>query len=184
MLYILGGAPRSGKTLLSKRMLVEKHIPYFPIDALIGTLTEGLPELEITHKQPFITKSERLWKLTKHLFDFFLINEEEYLIEGDAILPSQVKKLVDEGKNIRACFVGYTKLNPEEKLKSLRKYGDGKKDWTNNQTDETMLLILERTIDYSKYIKGECEKYGIKFFDVSSDFEKVCDQVFDYMTKK
>jgi ATP-dependent Zn protease len=38
MLYIIGGASRSGKTLLARRAVVEKKIPYFPMDALFGAL--------------------------------------------------------------------------------------------------------------------------------------------------
>jgi hypothetical protein len=42
MLYLIGGAARSGKTNLSKRLLTGKSIPYFCIDYLVSAIDRTL----------------------------------------------------------------------------------------------------------------------------------------------
>ena len=182
MLYILGGAPRSGKTTLSRRILREKLIPYFPIDSLVGALKEGAGSPYVNHEVPFIPKAENLWPLTKHLFAYFIWNEDAYLVEGDPILPKQVKELEDDGKKVRACFLGFTKISPLEKLQMLRKYGKGKKDWTNDIADDPLTYVLGKMIEFSQYLEKECAKFGYKYIDVSDDFLGGHDEAFKYLT--
>jgi hypothetical protein len=181
MLHILGGAPRSGKTLLSKQIVKEKQIPYFPLDALMGTITESLPELNINHDLPFVQKSRKIWKISKNLCYYFVSQEKQYLIEGDCILPEQVHELVVERKPVLACFVGYCDITAEEKLKIIRKHASENPDWTNDQADEKMIEILNRCIDYSRFLKESCEKFDIPFFDVSMNFTDNWQKAYNYL---
>jgi len=183
MLYIIGGTSRSGKTLLSKKILAERKIPYFPLDALFCTLAEATPELGINHANSLKDRPLKMWKLAKPLSYFFEDQEQEYVLEGDSILPSQIKELINEGRKVKCCFLGYPNLNPDEKLQLIRKFHQGKSDWTAKQTDEQMLVMIEEMVEFSKYLKEECEKYSIKFFDVSHDFEVVNQEAFEYLFK-
>ena len=45
MLCIVGGAARSGKTLLARRLLEVAQVPWFSIDMLRAGLTNGAPSL-------------------------------------------------------------------------------------------------------------------------------------------
>ncbi len=181
MLYILGGAPRSGKTLLSRRILYEKCIPFFPIDSLVGALKESATALYVNHEVPFIPKAENIWKLTKPLFEFFIFNEDQYLLEGDPILPLQVDELVQAKYKVRACFMGFNKQRPEDKLKLLRRYGKGRKDWTNDVSDEQLEFLIPKMVEFSLYLEKECKKYNIPYFDVSEDFNGARDKAFKYL---
>lgn len=181
MIYILGGASRSGKTILSRKAVSEKGIPYFPLDALFGGLANGAPQLGVAYEQSFIERAEKMWPVAKPLLGFFFHEEKDFLIEGDSILPSQVYQLVGEGNKIRACFVGYAQLSKEEKLALVRTYHQGESDWTKGISDEEMLKLIQEMIEFSKYLKEECEKYGIQYFDVSHDFEKSREKAFAYL---
>jgi hypothetical protein len=181
MLYIIGGASRSGKTLLSRRFVSEKQIPYFPLDALFGALAHGAPEFKVKYESSFIERSEKLWKLSEHLFNFFAEEEKDYLMEGDTILPSQIHKLITEGKSIKSCFLGYPTMTAEEKLAFVRNYHQGERDWTKNYSDEEMLLMINEMVEFSKVLQKQCEEYGIAFFDISHDFESAHNEVFDYL---
>jgi hypothetical protein len=130
MIYILGGASRSGKTLLSRRVVSEKGIPYFPLDALFGGLANGAPQLGIKYEQSFIERAEKMWPVAKPLLGFFFHEEKDFLIEGDSILPRQVQELTLEGNQVRSCFLGYADLNKEEKLTLIRTHHQGELDWT------------------------------------------------------
>lgn len=183
MLYIIGGTSRSGKTLLSKKILAEKKIPYFPLDALFCTLAEATPELGITHANSLKDRPLKMWKLAKPLTYFFEDQEREYVLEGDSILPSQIKELIDEGRKVKCCFLGYPNLNSDEKLELIRKFHQGEKDWTAKQTDEQMLVMVEEMIEFSKYLEEECKKCDIKFIDVSHNFETANIEAFEYLIK-
>lgn len=183
MFYIIGGAPRSGKSMLAQKMVREKQVPSFPLDALIGTLTFAAPEFNINHDQPFTKKSEMVWKFTEHLFGYFLEAEDSYLVEGDCILPVHTAELIKKyPKDIRVCFLGYTDLSMEQKLNFIRTFNRGELDWTNEHTDEALLPMIDRMIEYSKFIKTECTRYNIPYFDVSVNFEETHKKVYEYLT--
>ncbi|MBX9906530.1 hypothetical protein K2X96_01360 [Patescibacteria group bacterium] len=181
MIYILGGASRSGKTLLSRRAVSEKGIPYFPLDALFGGLANGAPQLGVAYDQSFIVRAEKTWPVAKPLLGFFFHEEHNFLIEGDTILPSQVNELILEGNKVKSCFLGYSELNKEEKLTLVRTYHQGEVDWTKNISDDEMLKLIDEMIQFSKYLKEECANFGIQYFDISHDFEKPREQAFSYL---
>ena len=183
MLYIIGGAPRSGKSKISRRMLVEKQVSYFPMD-VVTTVLEGFQKtVGVFEGQDFIEKSQKSWVAVKNLLDHLYETEENYLVEGDNILPSQISNFLNmyNSKDIRICFVGYIELDPREKLRTIRENSGGKDDWTKIVSDEELLPMIQEMIEFSRYLKSECEKYGFKFFDVSHDFIKTQQEVFDYL---
>ena len=181
MLYIIGGAPRGGKTLLSRRFMQARRVPYFSTDALIWTLSHANPKSGISHKLPIVTKSEKLWPIAKHLLTFFAYVEDSYTVEGDVILPRHVKELQDENKNVLACFFGYPSITPEEKLHLVRIHARKEKDWTNNIDDASLLYTFRQAIEFSRYLKHECEKLLFPFFDLSADFDAANNEAFEFL---
>src|SRR3989344_8244326 len=186
MLYILGGASRSGKSMVARRFVSEKQIPFFCIDFLITPLQE-IPSLNIKHGQPFISKAEKLWPLVKPLLIHLIKAEPNYLIEGDGILPNQVAELLKGfSSDIKACFVGFSEINPQDKFKQVRKLdGDGNKDdWTKNISDEKLMSYIKNMVKFSKYLKSECNKYDISYFDSSNNFSECLESVFQYLANQ
>lgn len=182
MLYIIGGVARSGKSLLAKRILKEKQVPFFPLDGLVGMLQNSAPEHGVRHHIPFIEKIENTGKFGKPLFKYLLKTQESYTVEGDCIDPKDIAEIQEKyGEYIKCCFMGYCLLSAKEKLDLIRTFNMGEKDWTNKHEDEEMLEMLQRMIDHSVYLKSECEKYNIPFFDVSHDFQKTQDEAFDFL---
>jgi 2-phosphoglycerate kinase len=180
MLYILGGASRSGKSIISRRFVKVLGIPFFSLDFLVTSL-QDIPSLHIKHNQPFIEKSENIWPMAKNMLSHIISEEPNYLIEGDGILPGQVTELSQLHPNsIQSAFVGYTEMSAEVKLKEIRKFGGQKDDWTLNYSNDEMENYITDMIEFSKYLKTECEKNNIPFFDVSSDFSNKIDEVFNY----
>lgn len=184
MLYVIGGASRSGKSLLAHKILKEKLVPFFPLDGLVGMLTHSAPEHGVRHQNDFIDKSEKTWKFSKELFKYLLKTQDSYLVEGDCILPKQVAELqVKFPEQIKCSFLGYPSLTAEYKLDLVRTFHLGEKDWTRKHNDEAMFEMLESMIIYSKHLQEECRKYNIPFFDVSNDFEGVQSEAYDFLVK-
>jgi hypothetical protein len=184
MLYLLAGASRSGKTLLARRAVAEKQIPYFPLDVLFGAIVHGLPEIGLKYEDSLLERPKKIWPLANHFFNFFFDEESDYLIEGDSLLPSKIHELIVAGKPVKCCFLGYAELNKEEKLALVRQYHQGEIDWTRDIPDEEMLPMVDSMIEFSKYLKEECKKYDIKYFDISHDFEGVRNEAFEYLFGK
>lgn len=184
MLYLIGGASRSGKSTIARRMLTEKQVSYFPVDAYISSI-EDVETFGIKYGMDFEEKSEKLWPLLDSLCDHLYELEDSYLIEGDGLLPYRVHEFMQTRNQVhmRVCFVGYCTINPEEKLKLIRANSNHKDDWTRDQSDEKVLSSIESIITFSKYLREECEKYNIKFFDSSDDFLKTQDEIMAFLTK-
>jgi hypothetical protein len=180
MLYILGGASRSGKSILSRRFASDLGIPFFCLDFLVTSL-QDIPSLHIKHDQPFIAKAENLWPMAKNMLSHIISEEPNYLIEGDGILPKQIVELSQLHPNaIRSAFVGYTEISAKDKLKEIREFGGQKDDWTMNYSDDEMTKYITDMIEYSNYLKTECEINNILYFDVSFDFKNKIDELFNY----
>jgi len=183
MLYILGGAPRCGKSIIARRFVSERNISYFSTDFLIESLEKGAPQLNIKFG-PFIPKAEKVWPILNYLMKGIVEWTESYLIEGDSLLPKYLSTFQKRNKNkVSCCFVGFTKISPEDKLSEIRKYSNQKDDWTNKRSDQQMLKAINSMIEFSEFLETECTKYNIKYFDVSDNFQENLDEVFDFLTK-
>jgi predicted kinase len=48
-MFLVAGAPRSGKSTIARMIARELRMSYFPVDALVSSLGTLHPELGITH---------------------------------------------------------------------------------------------------------------------------------------
>lgn len=181
MIFILGGASRSGKTLLAHRAVLEKGMSYFPLDALVEGVVSGAPKVGVVYSQSFQERATRLWPVAKPLIGFLFHQRWDFLVEGDTILPSQVHELQQESGMVKSCFLGYADMESDEKLAHIRFFQQGASDWTNNLSDDTLLAQVDVMIEFSNYLRDECAKYGIRYVDVSKDFAQGGAEAFQYL---
>lgn len=89
----------------------------------------GIPEYEIHHLLWPNEIAEKMAPFLQGLIDSMLVDDIDYLIEGEAMLPRRVAGLVEKhpGK-IRAVFVGYTEINVEDKVALIKVHGTGEND--------------------------------------------------------
>lgn len=182
MLYLIGGTSRSGKTLLAKRILKEKQVPYLSLDWLMMGFNDGIPEYGIHHLLWPNEIAKKMWPFLKGMIDNMLFEGVDYVIEGEAMLPELISELVEKYPGqINAVFVGYTDIEVDHKVSLVKKYG-GENDWLTNESDEYIRDHISNMISYSKRIKEDCEKYGTPYFDTSGDFPQVIDEASEYLT--
>ncbi len=185
MLYLIGGAARAGKTIIAHRFLREKQIPYFCLDYFVSALHRGLPEIGVFHDLPNLIRAQKLWPGLEHLLRNIVEVEPRYLVEGDTFLPghiSELKRTYDP--EIRACFLGYTSMTAEKKLKDIRKFRGGVNDWIQNEPDDYILDLAKEMIEFSRFIEEECRKYQIAWFDTSNDFPGAIAKAYDYLSRQ
>jgi len=143
MLYIIGGAARSGKTKIARRILDERNISIFCLDYFVSAMDRGAPELGIGAEDPVISKSEALWPRLEPMLRNIVEVEPHYLLEGDSIWPQGVAKLRDEyHSQIRAVYLGYADISPNQKLAEIGQFGGGiNVEWIQSQTDDYILEL-------------------------------------------
>jgi hypothetical protein len=173
MLYLVGGASRSGKTRLARSLLERKGIAYFPVDALMMGFFNGYPDFGLDPETSGIVRGEKLWPILRAVV-VNLIEEKlyhpDYLFEGDELLPKHAAELAGAYPGeVRACFLGYTDVVPAEKLRAVRQF---EPEWAKFYNDDGIVLaFLERQAEFSRYLQQECATHGLPYFDVSNDFD-------------
>jgi hypothetical protein len=172
LLYILSGTSRSGKTIVAQQFLKKTGIPYMSIDAIMMGFTNGIPEYGIHDRLWPNEIAEKLWPFLKAMCENMLWSEVDYVLEGEAVLPSLISELLDKHPNkIQVVFMGYTSTKAGEKVEDVKTYSSGVGDWLIDEPDGYIENHINNMIEYSKMIKNECEKYNIPYFDTSKDFE-------------
>ncbi len=171
MLYLIGGAPRSGKTTLARRMLAEHGVPYFSIDTLIASLASTHPELGMRVSDPALKRMEIVWPTIRKVATDVVQSGDNLLLEGDVLLP---KHLIEFGHTTRAgiktCFIGYADVDPLKKLRAIREHASDGIDWTEELDDARLLSLIGELRTFSEYLRRECCHYKIPYFDGSTCF--------------
>jgi hypothetical protein len=183
MLYILGGAARSGKSIITRRILAEKRIPFFCLDHLAIGAATTFPQLQIDLDSDDAQVGEIIWPLVKSMATLIIKDKIDYLLEGALIQPENANDLLSAFPSaVHACFVGYAEADIEEKFAQVRQFGGGPDDWMMQFDDATVRNELERLKLVSKVIREDCEKYQLQYFEISNDFGKSIEAVIEYLT--
>lgn len=182
MLYLIGGAPRAGKSMLAQRMLEQQKVAYFPTDLLTMGLTKAMPHLGLEPNDSTSTRGPIMWPILRAMAVTVLKNGEDYTIEGDVLMPAHVMELRERfGAAVRACFLGYATVDSVAKLHHIRRHGAGKQDWTNDCDDAHLLRIIEEFKILSAHLRIECGACGLAYFDGSGDLFAAIDQAAVYL---
>jgi hypothetical protein len=144
--------------------------------------TNGMPDNGIHDKLFPDEIAEKLWPFLKAMCDNMLWSEIDYVIEGEAILPSLVRELLDEYPGrIKICFLGYTEIEVDKKVSETKNYSDGRLDWLMNESEEHIEDHIKNMIAHSRKIKSECEQHAVRYFDTSTDFADALEEATQYL---
>lgn len=171
MLYIISGASRAGKTMIARKLSAQKGLSCFSLDWLVMGFTNGLPDYGIHDKLFPDEIAERAWSFLKAMFESMIWGEEDYIIEGEAILPGHIKELIQEHPaHIRVCFVGFTDIDIDQKVQAVKMHSTRKKDWLYDKPDAYIRDHVQNMVDHSVMIREACREHEIAYFDTSAHF--------------
>jgi len=181
LLYIIGGAPRVGKTIIAQEFLERTNVPFLSLDLLKMSLVKGMPQARIDPMDTSAEVAEQMWPVVRGLSVTILENEREHLIEGDIILPSHAQELAAEFPgDVRACFLGFENANPSERLSTIRCH-PGPEDWLSQFDDHKVLSMINEMIEYSRQVREDAQARGIPYFENLADFREFKEQVLRYL---
>jgi hypothetical protein len=170
VLYIVGGAPRAGKSILAQRMLKECKVAYFPTDILMSGLVKAMPELGLRPNDSPRTRAPIMWPILQGMANAILENGEDYLLEGDVLMPAHVVELQERfGSAVRSCFMGYGSVDSIAKVRDIRRHAARRTDWSNECDDSHLLRIVGEFKALSEELRGECAEHDLAYFDGSTD---------------
>lgn len=175
MNIIIGGAMRTGKTLVADALARRTGFPYLGTDSLILALRDCFPETAIGHKgKSFDELCEAFIPfLNRYLHHASQAGRGSHIVEGHFIRPKDVAQLA---ANTSAVFFGYPEADAQEKLRQLKAYAASiAHDWMEGEDDEKLLKQITRWIDFSRDLRDQCRQYDILFVDTSHQDVTYCD---------
>ena len=195
-IYLIWGAPKSGKTTLSKALAKKAGVSYVSMDTIESILQYYLPKEEFSKKllkgnnkksnddfysensaesimKSYITQSKVSYKAIRSIVETYIIEEDSIVLEWFQITPEIVHEIQKEFWNTLVQEVFLIKTNKEKFLKDLHK-STTPSDWILKKTklESTFSLIADMLILYSKYFESEAEKYDLHILNMDEDFEE------------
>lgn len=165
ILYLVGGAPRVGKSTLAQRLLKRDRIPWLPTDVVRTVLRRVLPELDAVDQDPVDASllAEFMYPHIEQAAEVCAEEDERFLIEGFELSPSYPARLraALEEVEIRACFLGHGSFSVED-LIGYRGPKPQHHSASREELGEAATWIRRR----SSQLHGECRAAGVPYIDV------------------
>jgi hypothetical protein len=168
MIYLIGGAPRAGKSILGQQISAQLKAGWVSTDLLMELLrvnkAEGIkvewnadPEAITSNAEWFFPYLERfIWGVNSMA--------ENYVIEGVDFLPAQVMQLSTQYP-IRCLFLGCSRIT----LPTFDQF-PGRSRGYSSLPEEMRRQIVRDVPQWSEFIRQEAERAGYPYTDMSDDF--------------
>jgi 2-phosphoglycerate kinase len=200
MIFLLGGPPRVGKSIISSEIRKKYAVSVVSTDSLGAALenvlsAETVPDLFVFdrfNKMPLEERMKLIKKNPAELIDYvrresrvvwraveaFIGRENDegrdVLIEGVAVLPELISQLEDIPH--RVVFVGNQGDNHEENIKKFVE--ENENDWMRDAGDQYISAFAMFVKRMSVYIEQEAEKYGFEYIEMYKRlFRNITDEV-------
>lgn len=199
MIYLIGGAPRTGKTTLAKKLSSKLKISWVSTDTLEVIAREYISKKDLEKAYPYTTlrrekgarnndefynkhSTKKIIRLLKAqaatnqpAVEAMVANEidngNDYILEGYHLIPSFVAKLIKKyGKrNFKTVFL--TKFNPKQFAKDVHKSATPN-DWliVLTKKKETFVKVGKMVAEYSDFFEKGAKKYGFECVNMDEDF--------------
>ncbi len=200
MIFLLGGPPRVGKSIISNEIRQKYAVSVVSTDSLGAVLEnvlspESAPDLFVFdkfNKMPmaervkFITKdpaglinyvrkeSQVVWKAVEAFIRRENDEGRDALIEGVAVLPELVIRL--ENVPHRVVFIGNQGENHKENIKKSAE--ENEHNWMRAVSDPYMSAFAMFVKQMSAYIEQQAKKYGFEYIEMDKEsFGNVTEKV-------
>lgn len=168
MIYLIGGAPRAGKSTLCRRISSKLKIGWISTDLIqeilrvknvegVKTEWNATPEVIAADAELFYPCLERLVWWVSYLV-------EGYVIEGVEILPAQVAEL-SKHYPIRAVFLGCSEMT----LERFDRY-PGYSPGYAFLPEEMRHQFTQDIPRWSEFVRQQAEAFGYPYIDMIGDF--------------
>jgi 2-phosphoglycerate kinase len=170
MLYLIGGAPRAGKTILAQQLCTTRSVGWISTDLLMDLVRmasapdrqmkwDASPEAITAGAEWFFPYLERfVWGVSSFT--------DQYVIEGVKVLPAQVAQLRAQYP-IRAVFLGCSRMTLEDFTRF-----PGRSKGYSELPEAHRRQIVEDVPRWSEFIRQEADRWGYPYVDMAGDFSQ------------
>ena len=200
MIFLLGGPPRVGKSIISSEIQQKHAVSVVSTDSLGAVLENVLsPEeapdvfvfdkfgkMPLAERVKLITKdpaelidyvrkeSHVVWKAVKAFTRRENDERRDALIEGVAVLPELINRL--EGIPHRVVFIGNQGENHKVNIKKFAE--ENENDWMRDVSDQYISAFAMFVKRMSAYIEQEAKKYGFEYIEMNKElFGNITEEV-------
>ena len=191
MIFLLGGAPRVGKSIISSEIRQKYAVSVISTDTLGAVLENALsldavPDLFVFshfNEMPVADRVKLMMNDPVELIDYvrressvvwkavetFIRREEDEgrdaLIEGVAVLPELVSQLEDIPH--RVVFIGNQGNKHKENIKKYAEVNEC--DWMRGVSDQYICAFAIFVVRMSAFIEEEAKKYGFEYIEMDEE---------------
>ena len=168
ILYLVGGAPRVGKSALAQRLLETDRIPWLPTDVLRTVLRRVLPELDAVDQDPVDAArlAELMYPHIEQAAEVCAEEAERFLIEGFELSPSYPARLQAglAGTTVRSCFLGHGRFSADDLAAYRGPKPQHEREASRAELDEAAAWIRRR----SRQLRDECDQEEQLYLDLGA----------------
>lgn len=200
MIYLIGGPPRCGKTILAKRLSNQLKTSWISVDTLESIVSQYIDQKDIGKLMPknilrrntnnsndlmyskystdeilnaYLVQSKVSWKAVETLVKCMLCDDQSIIIEGHQLHPELISKIIKETNGESIKSVTLTKTDVDDIVETSRKSKEIN-DWfiTKTANPEIHHKIAKMISKYSLFFSTEANKYRINDVAYNGNFEK------------
>ncbi len=170
VIYLIGGAPRVGKSILCQQVSVMLKAGWISTDMLLDLLRlkkeegvktkwDGSPAAIAANAEWFFPYLERFVWGANSLAD-------NYVIEGVDFLPAQVAQLSTRYP-VRPVFLGRSQMS----LIEFDQFPGRSRGYSGLPEEQRSRFAWDIPV-WSEFIRLECERFGYSYIDMAGDFSQ------------
>lgn len=168
MIYLVGGAPRAGKSILGQRIAANLKIGWISTDLLMELLkvknVEGVKAEWNATPEAIAATAEWFYPCLERFIWGVSSLAQSYLIEGVDFLPAQIAQLSAQYQ-IRSVFLGCSKMT----LERFDKF-PGRSRGYASLPRKTRRQFAQDVSLWSEFVQLESERFGYPYIDMSDNF--------------
>jgi 2-phosphoglycerate kinase len=205
MIYLIGGPPRGGKTILAEALAKRTSFPYFTLDHVTSVIAPYISDYEYVTRLPlrvarqetnysndvfyakysaeqivdfYLCQAGTYWPGVESFIRYAIEDDHDLILEGWQILPHLLHAVITPNQGKSKTIFLY-KLDMENIVSGL-KATTARNDWViKNTKDESTFLAIAKMINhFGSYIEKEANEYNFRSVNTDFDFaEKIRESV-------
>ncbi len=178
MMYLIGGAPRLGKSIIAKKVALEAGISWLSTDSICAMLRPGkemrfadvmhLGTARIVERE--LTEAASIAKTLTLFIERHIESGTDFVLEGVHLLPAlfgHIQKARPAA--VKSLFV----LSTDENIVLSGLCADTREEnWMSGASEEMQRAMADFVVGYSMAIRNLAEKECLSMFERTADFQK------------
>jgi 2-phosphoglycerate kinase len=182
VIYLVGGAPRVGKSILGQQVAANLKIGWISTDLLLTILgmtnVEGIKTEWNATPEAITVNAEWFYPYLERFVWGALSLADNYLIEGVDFLPAQVKQLSAKYQ-LQAVFLGCSKMT----LEHFDRF-PGRSRGYSGLPEELRRQFVKDVPLWTEFIRQECDSFGYPYIDTVHNFHQQLAQAESILTAR